>query len=127
MPRRAALLAVLLLALLSVGTASAAFRQFRSPTGKVGCAFFSDRHVPREVRCDWRGGNDRAVMVAERGRAKRIHVTDTVLDPNAKVLRYGTSTKFGALKCTSRRSGITCRSSRSGHGFTASVQRRRLF
>jgi hypothetical protein len=50
-----------------------------------------------------------------------------VLNPDAKVLAYGRSTRFGALRCTSRRSGITCRSTRSGHGFTVSVDRQRVF
>ena len=56
-----------------------------------------------------------------------MKVTDTVRNPKAKVLAYGKSTKFGSLRCTSRRSGITCRSTRSGHGFTISVEKQRVF
>jgi len=108
-------------------SAEAALRAFRSPTGNLGCMFYSDADVPRPVRCEWKGGNDRAVMLNETGKGKRIKITDTVLDPGAKVLAYGKSTTFGRLKCTSRESGITCKSSRSKHGFTVSVQKQRVF
>lgn len=108
-------------------SAQAALRTFRSPTGNLGCMFYSDAGVPRQVRCEWKGGNDRAVVVNETGKGRRIKITDTVLDPKAKVLAYGKSTTFGRLKCTSRTSGITCKSLRSNHGFTVSVQRQRVF
>jgi hypothetical protein len=108
-------------------TASAALRTFRSPTGNLGCMFYSDADVPRQVRCEWRGGNDRAVQLTERGKGRRIKITDTVMDPNAKVLAYGKTTKFGSLRCTSRTTGITCRSTRSNHGFVVSVQSQRVF
>jgi hypothetical protein len=109
--------------------ASAANRTFRSPTGNLGCMFYSDSEagIPRKVRCEWRGGNDRAVVLTERSKGQRIKITDTVFDPKAKVLAYGRTTKFGALRCTSRSTGITCRSTRSSHGFAISVQRQRVF
>ena len=105
--------------------ASATFRQFRSPTGKIGCAFESGRGLPREVRCEWAGSNDRALVLRQRGKARFIKITDTVRNPHAKVLHYGRSLRFGRIKCTSRRTGMTCRSRRSGHGFTVSVQHQR--
>jgi hypothetical protein len=108
-------------------SASAALRTFRSPTGNLGCMFYSNAQTPRQVRCEWRGGNDRAVTLTERGKGKRIKITDTVLDPKAKVLAYGKTTKFGSLRCTSRTSGITCRSTRSSHGFVVSMQKQRVF
>jgi len=108
-------------------SAQAAYRAFRSPTGKLGCAFYSDPQTPRTVRCEWRGSNDVAFTLRERGRTHRIRISDTVMDPKAKVLAYGRSTSFGKLRCTSRRTGITCRSLRSRHGFMVSVQKRRTF
>jgi hypothetical protein len=120
-------LAVLAAALLAPAAADAAYRDFRSPSGKLGCAFYSDASTPRQVRCDWRGGDDEAVTVAVRGRARHIAATDTVLNPRAPVLAYGHTTRFGRLRCTSRRAGITCRSTRSHHGFFVSVERWRLF
>ena len=124
--RLAACLAAAALALVPAG-ADAAYRAFRSPTGKLGCAFYSDAQTPRTVRCEWFGSNDRALTLQERGRARRIKISDTVMDPHATVLAYGRSTSFGKLRCTSRRTGITCRSTRSGHGFVVSVQRQRVF
>jgi hypothetical protein len=120
-------LLALALALVVPATASAAYRDFRSPSGKLGCAFYSDAETPPFVRCDWRGADDRAVQVGETGRARVKHVTDTVLDPRAPVLRYGHRWRFQRLRCRSRRSGITCRSVRSGHGFKVSVEKRTLF
>ncbi len=124
--RLAACLAAGALALVPA-SASASYRAFRSPTGKLGCAFYKDPQTPRTVRCEWRGSNDRALTLTEQGRARRIRISDTVLDPNAPVLAYGHNTSFGRLKCTSRRTGITCRSARSGHGFMVSVARQRVF
>jgi hypothetical protein len=124
--RLAAALAAAALALVPA-SASAAYRAFRSPTGKLGCAFYSDAQTPRTVRCEWRGSNDVALTLQERGRTHRIKISDTVMDPKAKVLTYGHATTFGRLRCTSRRTGITCRSTRSGHGFVVSVQKQRVF
>jgi hypothetical protein len=124
--RLSAVLAAAALALLP-GSASAAYRAFRSPTGKLGCAFYSDAQTPRTVRCEWRDSNDRALTLRQRGRARMIKISDTVMDPKAKVLAYGDSTSFGKLRCTSRRTGIRCRSLRSGHGFVVSAERQRVF
>jgi hypothetical protein len=107
--------------------AEAAYHAFRSPSGKLGCAFYSDRQTPRTVRCEWRGSNDVALTLQQRGQAHRVRITDTVRDPKARVLAYGRSTRFGKLRCTSRRTGITCRSLRSGHGFLVSVEKQRTF
>ena len=107
--------------------ADAALRTFRSPTGKLGCMFYSDAETPRQVRCEWRGGDDRALVLKESGKGKRIKITDTVFDPDAKPLAYGKSTTFGRLKCTSRTTGITCKSLRSNHGFTVSTSKQRVF
>jgi hypothetical protein len=120
-------LLALLVVLALPASADATYRDFRSPSGKLGCAFYSDTEAPAFVRCDWRGSDDQAVEVGETGRARLRHVTDSVMNPDAKVLRYGHSTRFRALRCRSRRSGITCRSTSSGHGFKVSAAKRRLF
>jgi hypothetical protein len=120
-------LAAAVLLLPAPAPANAAYRDFRSPSGKLGCAFYSDAQTPRQVRCDWRGADDRAVVVGETGKGRYMKATDTVMNPKAKVLAYGHSTTFGRLRCTSRRTGITCRSTRSGHGFTVSVEKQRVF
>ena len=116
-----------ILCLAAPAAAHATYRGFRSPSGKLACAFYSDAEVPPMVRCDWRGSDDQAVELGETGRARIRHVTDSVMNPEAKVLRYGHSTTFRRLKCISRRRGITCRSLASGHGFRVSVTKRELF
>jgi hypothetical protein len=127
MVRVPVVLAVLAATLLAPAYADAAYRDFRSPSGRLGCAFFSDAETPRQVRCDWAGSNDRTVILNERGKGRTARATDTVRNPKASVLAYGKSTRFGRLRCTSRRGGITCRSLRSGHGFTVSVEKQRVF
>jgi hypothetical protein len=126
MARASVALLVLAAALLAPAGAQAAFRQFRSPSGKIGCAFYSDSMTPRQARCDWLGANDVTVIVDETHRGKRVRATDTVFDPKAKVLAYGHSLTFGKIRCTSRRTGMTCRSAK-GHGFTVSVEKQRVF
>jgi hypothetical protein len=124
--RRLALAALVVLAL-PAGAYGSTFRQFRSPTGHIGCAFESGGGLPRQVRCEWDGSNDIAYVLRPRGKTRVIKISDTVRDPHAKVLHYGRSLRFGRIKCTSRRTGMTCRSLRSGHGFTVSVQHQRRF
>ena len=123
--RLALIVAVLWLA--APAAAQATYRDFRSPSGKLGCAFYSDAETPPMVRCDWQGADDEAIVLRESGRARIRHVTDTVMNPEAKRLRYGRSTTFGRLKCISRRRGITCRSLAGGRGFRVSVAKRELF
>ena len=120
-------LLVAAVALLAPASAQAAFRDFRSPSGKIGCAFYSDAETPPLVRCDWRGADDQAMQLGETGRARLRHVTDSVVNPEATVLRYGRSTTFRRLKCISRRRGMTCRSLASGHGFRVSVEKQERF
>src|SRR5436305_13383015 len=104
--RRLALAACLALLTFPAG-ASAAFRRFRSPTGKIGCAFESGGGLARQVRCEWAGSNDRALVLRQRGKARFLKISDTVRDPHARVLRYGHSLRFGRIRCTSRRTGMT--------------------
>jgi hypothetical protein len=127
MARAPFVLIIVAAALAAPPAAQAAYRDFRSPSGKLGCAFYTDTKTPRFVRCDWAGANDRGLTLTETGKGKRVKVTDTVMNPEAKVLAYGRTTKFGSLRCTSRKTGITCRSTRSKHGFTVSVEKQRVF
>ena len=126
MARAPVVLVVIAAALLAPAAAQGAYRDFRSPSGRIGCAFYSDAETPRQVRCDWDGGGDHAVTLNEAGKGRRIRITDTVRNPTARVLAYGRTTSFGRLRCTSRRTGMTCRN-RAGHGFTVSVERQRVF
>jgi hypothetical protein len=71
---------------------------------------------------------DVGFILDRRHRAKRINITDTAADTTkAPILHYGKSRQFGTFRCRSRRSGLTCRSLRSGHGFKLSREKQRLF
>ena len=70
--RLALLAAVLCLAV--PAAAQATYRDFRSPSGKLGCAFYSDAETPPMVRCDWRGADDEAIVLRETGRARIRHL-----------------------------------------------------
>src|SRR3954469_5705986 len=124
---RLAAIAVLALALALPAGASAKFRQFQTPSGNIGCAYSSSGGPGPFIRCDVLSLNDVGYFLKRRGKAKRHHVTDTVADPNAKVLRSGHSRRFGRYACRSRRSGLTCKNRRNGHGFKLSRQKRKLF
>lgn len=114
------LAAVLALALAAVTPASAATRRFQTPSRNIVCLYFAG---PR-LRCDVRSLNDTAFTLDRRHRGRRVHVTDAV--PAGPVLRYGRSLTLGPFNCSSRRSGLTCRSS-SRHGFFLSRARQRVF
>jgi hypothetical protein len=60
------------------------------------------------------------------GRATRLCVGDTVLDPQAPVLAYGKTRRYGPFTCTAKTSGLRC-TTRAGHGFVLSRQTQKLF
>jgi hypothetical protein len=91
---------------------------FQTPSKKIACRIY-DEGSGLVIRCDLFFLNDRAVRMTRHGRARLIHVTDTIGDPKASVLRYGKTKRVGPFTCTSRRSGLSCHN-RSGHGFTVS-------
>ena len=122
---RALVLAGIGLALLPA-SAVATIRAFRSPSGAIGCIYYRDPGTKAVLRCDVQGTGDRAWRIRSHGKARRIHVTDSALDPRAPVLAYGRTRSFGTMHCTSRMSGFACKN-RDGHGFRLSRERQRLF
>ena len=135
--RRAVATAVTLLAaggaLAGAATASATLIQFRSPTGKIGCAA-TNMNGPYNLRCDVqsptftppaRGGcdldNGDSFSMSAKGRPVWTCHGDTALGAG-KVLGYGRTWSWGPFRCTMRTSGITCRNN-GGHGFMLSQQR----
>ena len=121
------------------GAASAHhYTQFESPSRNIGCVLLDGL-----ARCDimvrsWSpparpAGCPRIVdfgqglMVATGGVARFVCAGDTALDPRGPILAYGQLDVVGALRCTSARAGVTCRSTRTGHGFFLSRQRYSLF
>jgi hypothetical protein len=122
---RAAALSALALAL-TPATSFATIRAFRSPSGSIGCIYYRDPDTRAFVRCDVEGTGDRAWRIHSHGHARKIHVTDSALDPRAPVLAYGKTRDFGTMRCTSRMSGLTCKN-RDGHGFRLSREHQRRF
>ena len=134
------LLAAAAVALLAPGLAAGAeSKRFITPSRNIGC--FGDNtgvrcdirttsakppKRPANCRLDWGS----AYEVNRRGRGHGLCAGDTALpDPNKRepVLKYGHTIRLGnGLKCTSKRTGLTCRST-SGHGFTLSRTVIKLF
>ena len=125
--RLSGLVAILLFAAGASPAAAAPTKSpvFQTPSKKIACRY-DPTGTPR-IRCDVLWLNDLAVVLTPKGKARRRHVTDTVASPHARVLRYGRSLELGPFKCTSRRTGLTCRSRLSDHGFTVSRARQRVF
>jgi hypothetical protein len=109
-------------------SAAAKTRTFRTPSKNIVCVYSSAGGPGAYIRCDVLSLNDVGFLLDRRHRAKRMKVTDTAGDVNrAAVLRYGKSRLFGPFRCSSRRSGLTCKSRKSGHGFRLSRHRQRVF
>ena len=78
------------------------------------------------LRCDVHSLNDTAFTLDRRHRGKRVHVTDAVPAGRVLALRQHRC-RLGPFRCTSRTTGLTCRSRPSGHGFARSRERQRVF
>jgi hypothetical protein len=138
--RHASLLLALTATAAAVLPASTGASTFRTPSGNIGCLYtpasgsssvglrcdlVSVSHAPRRPK-SCRLSYGRAFTLSGTGKARRACVGDTVLDPKARAIPYGTTRHFGPFTCTSRESGLTCRS-RYHHGFTLAKARQRLF
>ena len=112
------------LAVTATTPAAAATKRFQTPSRNIVCLYSSSGGPGPHLRCDVRSLNDTAFTLDRTHRGKRVRVTDAV--PAGPVLRYGRALQLGALRCRSRRTGMTCRSS-SRHGFFLSRARQRVF
>lgn len=125
----------------SVASAASAPRHlsfFESPSRNIGCAI-----VDATARCDitarsWSPPRRPAscpkivdfgqgLIVGATGAARLVCAGDTAMNPTAPRLAYGQVDVIGSLRCTSALSGVTCASTRTGHGFFISRQGYRLF
>jgi uncharacterized protein DUF6636 len=125
--RHVCLVALFVLALAPAPSALARSRHFQTPSHKIACLYQSKGGPGPYIRCDALFLNDVGFFLDRTHKGKRRKVTDTVADPNAKVLAYGHSVELGPFSCASRRSGLKCKSRTSGHGFKISRQRRTVF
>jgi hypothetical protein len=110
---------------------------FASPSRNIGC--YMDN---TQVRCDIRHRNwkppkppswctldyGQGLIVTGHGRGRYVCAGDTALDPaHQRVLRYGSSIRRGAFRCTSRISGMACVNLGTHHGFLLSREKAGLF
>ncbi|MBW0105742.1 DUF6636 domain-containing protein, partial [Pseudonocardia sp. KRD291] len=103
--------------------------RFRSPTGNIGCVLGADGvrcdvtdrdwelpPAPADCTSDWGAG----LSLPGAGPAGPTCGGATVADPSAAVLDYGQALRNGDLTCVSRRTGVECGNTVTGHGFSAS-------
>jgi hypothetical protein len=127
------------LMLASPAAASAKLRFFSSPSKSIGCLYSStsggkslrcdlehvDHPKPKPASCEFDYGQ--AFGLNPSGRAKRLCYSDTVRNPDASVLAYGKTRRFGPFTCRVHRTrGMRC-TSKTGHGFRLSRHRQKLW
>src|SRR3954465_2182918 len=130
---------IALLAAPAAAPAKDTLKFFRSPSGNIGCLYAKSAGSRPSLRCDVRQIDNapkrpkscdldwgHAFGVSTKGRARRLCVGDTAIDPSSEVIPYGTPRRFGKFRCTVKRSGVRC-VARSGHGFKLSRQTQKLF
>ena len=108
---------------------------FTSPSGDVGCYIASTT-----VRCDisertWSPPSrpldcefdyGQGISMSPGGQPAFVCAGDTALG-GGKPLAYGKSLSAGTLVCDSAESGITCRDTGTGHGFSIAREAYRVF
>ena len=103
---------------------------FRTPSGNIQCAYYGSLRCdirsglkPKPARpagCDFDWGQ--TLVLGRSGGARVGCVSDSVFDPRARVLAYGTSWRRGGITCVSKRTGLLCFNARN-HGFFLSRAR----
>ena len=108
------------------------------PSRNIECAEFTGARAT--IRCDIRSGLKplppkpascefdwgAGYIMGRRGRAHVSCVSDSVHDPSARVLRYGTIWRRDGFVCVSRTAGLRCRNA-AGNGFFLSRRRSYAF
>lgn len=122
-----------------IAAGAGALHAFVSPTGNVSCLF--DPGEPAQVRCDLAELNrsfttppddcdldwgDSFAIAATDTRGTLVCHGDTVADPDAAVLEYGSSLSFFGITCTSAKTGMTCTNA-AGHGFAVARKLQSVF
>ena len=108
---------------------------FISPTGNVACMIDADwarcdiidrdwSPPPRPADCEFDYGQ--GISLAPGESAQFVCAGDTAFGTD-EVLPYGDSITAGVLRCESADAGITCRDTKTGHGFSLARQAYQLF
>jgi hypothetical protein len=114
---------------------------FRMPSGNIFCAYEHYSFAPFDLRCEIRSKlrpmpprpeacRDAAwgegYSMRQRGPARVLCISDTIYDPKARVLAYGTTRQFGVFRCSSSTAGLRCTNA-TGHGFFLGKERSYTF
>lgn len=110
-----------------------AYVPFRMPSKNIACAYSAGGGFgPVNLRCDILSGLkpsprgrcelDWTGVSMGTGRARPTCAGDTVYDPKATVLAYGSVWRRGPFTCLSSWAGLSC-ANRAGHGFFLSRDR----
>lgn len=126
------------LILMAVPALAEPVMSFQSPTGNLHCVIWQDEKGV-DVRCDRANFTAAPARPADCqldwGHAFALNATgpgyavcagDTVMTSGTAVLNYGQSAEWGGIRCTSERTGVTCRNAQGG-GFSISRGAWRLF
>src|SRR5262245_58170121 len=118
---RRSLLFSIALTLTVVSPALAKVKSFYSPSKNISCEVSSGGELGGYAFCQ-SAQNPRSVTLSKQGTLKVCHGTKCLGDApeTAFVLGYGKSVEVGNFKCTSKKTGMHCSVSPSGHGFELS-------
>lgn len=123
------------LAVASPTTAQADLIGFASPSGNIGCVMDStqvrcdilERYwapPPPPPDCEYNYGQ--GIVLDATGPARFVCAGDTALASGGP-LAFGDSVSAGLLRCESAPSGMTCRNTHSGQGFSIAREGYRFF
>lgn len=104
-------------------------KSFQAPSGNIACAMTGksarcdiaekDWSAPRPADCPSQVDSGQGLTLNATGAAQVVCAGDTVLNPDAPTLEYGSTSQIGAIVCASMESGVSCTNS-SGGAFTLS-------
>jgi hypothetical protein len=119
--------------------AAADYVEFRSPTGNIQCAIYSDAsgasarcdmsaltpsYTTRPAGCEFDWGSSFAVN--DTGKGMLACVSDPAASAGAGVLPYGEAVSLGGISCVSAKTGMTCTNG-DGHGFSIAKAKQKIY
>jgi Family of unknown function (DUF6636) len=97
---------------------------FQSPSGNIACLMSAKGvrcdiaekqwNAPRPPGCPKQVDYGQGLALDATGPAAVVCAGDTVLNPQAPVLDYGTASQVGSIRCDSQESGIKCENGAGG-------------
>ncbi len=106
-------------------------KSFSSPTGNIGCLMSAKSvrcdigkkqwSAPRPPDCPEEVDSGQGLTLPATGPASVVCAGDTVLNPQAPTLDYGSSSRIGSITCHSDESEVECENE-SGGSFSLSIE-----